>query len=294
MLRDGVTEPRSVAIIHCVGSRDKNTNEYCSAICCMSSLKFDHLVMEKTGAQVYNFYIDMRPIHKGYEEFYHRILDEGTQFIRGRVAEITDAAHSPEEEGKLIVIAEDTLIGRQRRVPVDMVILAAGLEPRADAQGVAHMFGVGCGDSGFFTERHPKLDPVATMTEGCIWPGVPGPKDIPTPAQGCERRVSWLIFRKQSRWTDPRLNRESRCSAPHLQHEVPYNSISFIEERRVARHPACARAAERVSPPAPARSSPGRTSPSSKSWPRSMASWLTCTPPRQSTRLWKRFKGKAL
>ncbi|NLX10886.1 MAG: CoB--CoM heterodisulfide reductase iron-sulfur subunit A family protein [Chloroflexi bacterium] len=241
VLRDGVTEPRSVAIIHCVGSRDKNTNEYCSAICCMSSLKFDHLVMEKTGAQVYNFYIDMRPIHKGYEEFYHRILDEGTQFIRGRVAEITDAAHSPEEEGKLIVIAEDTLIGRQRRVPVDMVILAAGLEPRADAQGVAHMFGVGCGDSGFFTERHPKLDPVATMTEGVYIAGAcQGPKDIPdSVAQGAAAaaRILGVIFRKQVALEPIRASiDESRCSGCRICNTMcPYNAISFIEELSVSR-----------------------------------------------------------
>ena len=50
VLRDGVTVPQSVAIIHCVGSRDRNYNNYCSAICCMQSLKFAHLVKEKTGA----------------------------------------------------------------------------------------------------------------------------------------------------------------------------------------------------------------------------------------------------
>ena len=87
VLRDGVTEPRSVAILHCVGSRDKNTNEYCSAICCMQSLKFAHLVKEHTDADVYECYIDMRTPGKGYDEFYNRILNEGTQFIRGRVAE---------------------------------------------------------------------------------------------------------------------------------------------------------------------------------------------------------------
>ena len=92
VLRDGVTVPKSVAIIHCVGSRDKNYNPYCSAICCMQSLKFAHLVHERTGAEVYNFYIDMRTPAKGYEEFYQRLLEEGTHFIRGKVAEITDAA----------------------------------------------------------------------------------------------------------------------------------------------------------------------------------------------------------
>ncbi|MGD8865027.1 MAG: CoB--CoM heterodisulfide reductase iron-sulfur subunit A family protein, partial [Anaerolineales bacterium] len=129
VLRDGVTEPKSVAIVHCVGSRDERFNEHCSAICCMSALKFGHLVKEKTGAEVYSFYIDMRTIAKGYEEFYDRLLEEGMHFIRGRVAEVTDAARLPGEEGMLIVQAEDTLLGKQRRVPVDMVILMAALEP---------------------------------------------------------------------------------------------------------------------------------------------------------------------
>ena len=55
VLRDGKTTPKSVGIIHCVGSRDKNFNNYCSVICCMQGLKFAHLVHERTGATVYNF-----------------------------------------------------------------------------------------------------------------------------------------------------------------------------------------------------------------------------------------------
>jgi heterodisulfide reductase subunit A2 len=111
VLRDGVTVPKAVGIIHCVGSRDRNYNNYCSVICCMSSLKFAHLVHERTGAQVYNFYIDMRTAYKDYDEFYQRLLEEGTLFVRGRVAEVTDAARKPGEEGKLIIQAEDTLAG---------------------------------------------------------------------------------------------------------------------------------------------------------------------------------------
>ncbi|MEZ4515989.1 MAG: CoB--CoM heterodisulfide reductase iron-sulfur subunit A family protein [Chloroflexota bacterium] len=180
VLRDGVTHPQSVGIIHCVGSRDRNYNNYCSVICCMSSLKFAHLVKERTGAQVYNFYIDMRTAFKDYDEFYQRVLEEGTLFVRGRVAEVSDAARLPGEEGKLIIQAEDTLVGKQRRIPVDMVILATGLEPRKDAKDVAHKFGISCSANGWFTEKHPKLDPVATMTEGIFIAGaVQGPKDIP-------------------------------------------------------------------------------------------------------------------
>ncbi len=117
VLRDGKTAPKTVGIVHCVGSRDKNYNAYCSAICCMQSLKFAHLVRERTGAEVYNFYIDIRTPSKGYEEFYQRLLEEGTRFVRGKVAEITNVARIPEEEGKLIIQVEDTLIGKQTPHP---------------------------------------------------------------------------------------------------------------------------------------------------------------------------------
>ena len=99
VLRDGKTEPKSVAIIHCVGSRDLRHNEYCSAVCCMAALKFGHLVLEKTKAEVYSFYIDMRANQKGYEEFYQRLLEEGMHFVRGKVAEVTDAA-APVQRGR--------------------------------------------------------------------------------------------------------------------------------------------------------------------------------------------------
>lgn len=241
VLRDGETVPQSVAIVHCVGSRDKNYNEYCSAICCMYSLKFAHLVMEKTGAKVYNFYIDMRPIAKGYEEFYHRVLKEGGNFIRGKVSEIMDVAHAPDEEGKLVVIAEDTLIGKQRRVPVDMVILASGLEPRADAQQVSYMFGVGCGDTGFFTERHPKLDPVATVTEGVFIAGAcQGAKDIPdSVAQGAAAaaRVLATISQREVSLEPVRASiDEEHCSGCRICNTMcPYNAIDFIADKGVSR-----------------------------------------------------------
>ena len=179
IMRDG-TKPKSVGIIHCVGSRDERYHKYCSRVCCMYSLKLAHLVHERTGAEVYDFYIDMRTAGKGYEEFYDKLMSEGTHFIRGRVAEVTDEAASTEEEGHLVIRAEDTLMGRVRRIPVDMVVLATGLEPQADAQDVRRMFNISCGTEGFFTERHPKLAPVSTFTDGVFLAGAcQGPKDIP-------------------------------------------------------------------------------------------------------------------
>jgi heterodisulfide reductase subunit A len=241
VLRDGETVPESVAIIHCVGSRDKNYNEYCSKVCCMYSLKFAHLVHERLpGADVYNFYIDMRTPGKGYEEFYHRLLEEGTHFVRGRVAEITDAARKPGEEGKLIVQAEDTLIGRQRRVPVDMVILSAGMEAQKDSEEVAQLFKLGCDFNGFFTERHPKLAPVATMTEGIFIAGAcQGPKDIPdTVAQGAAAasQVASLINRGTVMMEPIRASiDEEKCSGCRICNNLcPYNAIEYHEDDKIS------------------------------------------------------------
>jgi heterodisulfide reductase subunit A len=241
VLRDGESVPKNIAIVHCVGSRDNNYNEYCSKVCCMYSLKFAHLVHERVPeADVYNFYIDIRTPGKGYEEFYNRLLEEGTHFIRGRVADITDAARLPGEEGKLIVQAEDTLIGKQRRVPVDMVILSAGMEARHDSQDVSLMFGMGCDFDGFFTERHPKLDPVATMTEGIYIAGAcQGPKDIPdSVAQGAAAaaRVAGLINLGTVMMEPVRasINKET-CSGCRICNDLcPYTAIVFHEDQKLS------------------------------------------------------------
>jgi heterodisulfide reductase subunit A len=178
-LRDGRT-PRAVGIIHCVGSRDEHTNRWCSRVCCMYSLKLAHLIKERTGAELYNFYIDMRSAGKGYEEFYDKLLREGVNFVRGRVAEVNDWATSECEQGRLVIRAEDTLIGVVRRIPVDMVVLATGLEPRADADSVRRTFNLSCSGEGWFLERHPKLAPVSTFTDGVFLAGAcQSPKDIP-------------------------------------------------------------------------------------------------------------------
>jgi heterodisulfide reductase subunit A len=179
VLRDGRT-PKTVGIVHCVGSRDENTNRWCSRVCCMYSLKLAHLIKEHTGAEVFNFYIDMRTPGKGFEEFYQKLLNERVHFVRGRVAEVTDWAMDPSEENKLVIRVEDTLAGLVRRIPVDMVVLSTGLEPQADAEQVRRMFNITCASGGFFLERHPKLAPVSTFTDGVFLAGCcQGPKDIP-------------------------------------------------------------------------------------------------------------------
>jgi len=178
-LKDG-REPESVAIVHCVGSRDQNYHEYCSRVCCMYGLKYAELIKEFTKAEVYEFYIDMRCFGEAFEEFYKRVSEMGVNFIRGKVANITDRVMSEEERGKLIVTAEDTLLGKMIRVPVDMVILCAALEARSDAADVASLFTIGQRGDGFFLETHPKLAPVNTPTDGVFIAGCcEAPRDVP-------------------------------------------------------------------------------------------------------------------
>ncbi len=240
VLRDGKTTPKAVGIIHCVGSRDRNYNNYCSSICCMQSLKFAHVVKERTGAEVYEFYIDMRTPGKSYDEFYQRNLEEGVLFVRGRVAEVTDAARLPGEEGKLIIQAEDTLIGKQRRIPVDMVVLSTGLEPREDNKAVAKLFGISCSNDGFFIERHVKLDPVATMTEGVFIAGCAvGPKDIPSSvAQGSAvaARVYQYIQQGEISLEPYRATiDQDKCSGCRICNDLcPFNAILYHEDTMVS------------------------------------------------------------
>ncbi len=239
VLKDG-SHPKSVAIIHCVGSRDKDYHEYCSRVCCMYSLKFSHLIREHVpGAQVYEFYVDIRAFGKGYEEFYNRVTDEGTVLIEARPSGITNVAKKPEEEGKLIVEYE-LEDGPQCRQPVDMVILSVALEAQPDAEAVGRLFGVNRSADGFFLERHPKMDPVATMSDGIFVVGCcQGPKDIPdtvAQASAAAARVLSMISKGtvEIEAATAVIN-EEQCSGCRICALLcPFGAISFDGEKQVS------------------------------------------------------------
>ena len=167
--------PESVALIHCVGSRDENYNKYCSKVCCMYSLKLAHLVKEKLpDARVDEYYIDMRAFGKGYEEFYERIKNEGINIIRGKTATIG------QNNGHLNLRSEDLLNDRLIEQEYDMVVLAVGLEPREDAVEIGRMMGIGQDADGWFNEKNSITDTVSTQSAGITIAGAcHGPKDIP-------------------------------------------------------------------------------------------------------------------
>ncbi|TKJ30804.1 MAG: disulfide reductase [Chloroflexi bacterium B3_Chlor] len=171
---DGRT-PEDVVFIHCVGSRDRNLgNPYCSRICCMYTAKQAHIVREKLPeARITVFYIDVRAFGKGFEEFYDQVREERVRYRRGNPSEIYRRGD------RLVVRAEDTLLGKPIEVEADLVVLAAGIVPREDAGQVAGPLKLSRSEDGFFMELHPKLRPVDTTTDGVYLAGCcQGPKDI--------------------------------------------------------------------------------------------------------------------
>ncbi len=241
VLKDG-SEPKSIAILHCIGSRDTNYHKYCSRVCCMYSLKFAHLLREKLPeAAVYQLYIDMRCAGSGYEEFYERLQEEGVNFIRGKAGEITNIPESPEEKGKLVVMVEDTLVRRKRRLAVDMVVMSCALEPRADTEQLARILSLSRKADGFFLEKHPKLDPVATTTDGIYVVGCcQSPKDIPdtvAQASAAAARALALISKGKVEIEAAIASiDEEHCAGCKICIDMcPYKAISFDEEKKVSR-----------------------------------------------------------
>src|SRR5512139_1259977 len=233
LLRDG-TVPKGIAFLHCIGSRDENANLYCSRVCCMASMKQAHLAKEKTGAEIYEFYIDINAFGKGYQEFYKRVREEGIYFIRGKGSEIY------KKDGRLVVEAEDTLLGTPIEINVDMVVLGIGLTARRDAVRVAQIFGISQSADGFFMEAHPKLRPVSTNVDGIFLAGCcQGPKDIPdtvAQASAAAAEVMSLLTKGEIEVepTTASINPEL-CAGCKLCIEIcPYSAIDFLDAKGIS------------------------------------------------------------
>ena len=166
-------EPKKVAFIQCVGSRDEN-HGYCSHVCCKYAMKLARLITyQNPDAEVTIFYIDLQTAGKGFAQFYKE-YQESIRFIRGVPIEISEAP-SDEVEVKFENIAE----GKVERENFDLVTLSVGIAPRKDSWELAKVLGINLGDDGFFDIKGP-LNTTETNVEGVFLAGAcQGPKDIP-------------------------------------------------------------------------------------------------------------------
>jgi len=142
--------PKRIGLIHCVGSRDeKVNNNYCSKLCCLCGVK-QAIEMKKLypGADIYNFYMDLRMFGKGYEELYLEAqLDWKINFIRGRVSELGEDA-----DKKIVLKTEDTLSGTPMKITMDFVILMVAMEGNKEFFGLEEKE-LASDETGFFIHR---------------------------------------------------------------------------------------------------------------------------------------------
>ncbi|MFC1899636.1 4Fe-4S binding protein [Chloroflexota bacterium] len=197
------THPKSVVFISCVGSRDdKMGKSYCSKICCMYMAKQAIMLKEHDpDVQSYVFYIDNRTGGKNFEEFGRRAQEESNViYLRGRVSKIY------QEGKKLIVLGEDSLMGKPVEIETDLVVLATGIVPNEGVVELAQTLNISYDPNGFLTEAHPKLRPVETQTDGIFVAGAcVGPRDVPeSVAQGSAAASKVLeLLSKEYLLTDP-------------------------------------------------------------------------------------------
>ncbi|CAD7772501.1 CoB--CoM heterodisulfide reductase iron-sulfur subunit A [Candidatus Methanoperedenaceae archaeon GB37] len=228
LVKSDGTVPGKVAFVLCVGSRNLNHgNKHCSRVCCLYSQKQAQLLLKiNPDADVTIFYIDMRSAGRRMEELYYHTQEAGVKFVRGQVAEI-----NPQEDGKLEVRYEDTLLGDIGRDVFDMVVLCPSLEPSRGSREIASQLGVPIGSDGFIEERHVKIDPVNTLNQGVFAAGCAiGPKDIHdsvTEAMGAAHRVSrFLREGRISISPEKPVITEERCdNCRACIEECPYDAL---------------------------------------------------------------------
>jgi heterodisulfide reductase subunit A len=174
--------PQYVAIIHCVGSRSKEFHTYCSRVCCMTALKYAQEVKSAIpDCYVSDVYIDMHAFGKGHEDFYRRGSEAKTLFLMyGKNDHPVIRKAGPGDDCDMLIEVNEKLSGETIEIPADLVILMVGMEARPDSEAVARLVNISRDKDGWFIESHPKLDPVATTTDGIYIAGAcAAPKDIP-------------------------------------------------------------------------------------------------------------------
>jgi len=169
--------PQKIAFIHCVGSRDiKVNNLHCSSVCCITAVKQAIELKELyPELDIYCFYMDLRMYGRHFEEIYYEAQEKyNINFIRGRLSEASETI-----DGKLLLKAEDTLIGKPLRLTVDTVVLMVGISPDKKVKNITQELNIKWSDDGFINVEDEHIRQNHTNINGIFVAGtITGPKSI--------------------------------------------------------------------------------------------------------------------
>lgn len=169
--------PERVAILLCVGSRDRQIGrEWCSKICCTVSTNLAMEIKELSPqTDVFIYYMDIRTFGLYEDRFYWKSQEEfKTKFVKARIAEVTRAP-----DGRLLVKGEDTLVKRPIVIPMDLVVHAVGMDPNEENPEIAKVFGIGLEKHGFIERAEHYTNTCGTTRRGVYAVGAAlGPETI--------------------------------------------------------------------------------------------------------------------
>jgi heterodisulfide reductase subunit A len=201
---------KRMAMVHCVGSRqvqgihepDENgkIQENCSRICCTGLLHTAIDIKERHPETViYNLYRDIRTYGRGHEEIYRDAQEKDVRFIRFKVENPPRVERNDHDDYPLSVLVKDSMLeDEELEVPVDLIILAAGIHP-GQIDSIIDILKIHCGADGFLLEVHPKLRPVEVFTAGIYLSGTcQAPMDIneaTAAASAAASKVSIILAR---------------------------------------------------------------------------------------------------
>ncbi len=181
-------EPRKIAFIQCVGSRDERTNEYCSSVCCMYAIKQAIIAQEHVPNLKSNiFFMDIRAFGKEFDDYYIRAEKEHEiKFTRCRIPSIEE---DPKTKDLIINYIENE---EKKQEIFDMVVLSCAMEPSKSSKKLSEKLSIDLNEYGFFKTN--LFSPLESSKSGIYVTGVStGPKDIPmtvTDASGAAAKAS--------------------------------------------------------------------------------------------------------
>jgi heterodisulfide reductase subunit A len=237
LLKNG-RPPKRVALIHCVGSRTKKYNEYCSGVCCMYSLKFSCLIKEQLPESwIAEFYTDFCLTGRESQNFFNNLADKKRiDFVQVQTIDSIKLTQMPDH----ILINYKDIHGKSKKLLVDLVVLSVALEAAKDAGETARIFGISQGKDRFFLEEHPNIAPVSTSTGGIFVAGCAhGPKDIQSAVaegQAAAGRILSQLIPGEKLFLEPmtaEINEDSCSGCKTCISLCPYKALAYDSMKKV-------------------------------------------------------------